>query len=180
MLGILNFGIFFACLSIAAYRLPGGVAAMGAVQPLLVALLASRWIGERLTAGKVIAGVAGLTGVSLLVLQAQSRLDALGVAAGLGGALSMAAGVVLTKKWGQERNLLASTSWQLIAGGLFLTPIAFVVEGAPPTSFSTLNILGYLYLGVVGTALAYALWFRGIYLLPVYPRGCQIVCVGEL
>ncbi|WP_155850096.1 EamA family transporter, partial [Arthrobacter sp. H41] len=70
VLGVLNIGVFFALLFIAAYRLPGGVAAtIGAVQPLLVAVLASRWIGEQLTGMKIAAGAAGLAGVALLVLQ---------------------------------------------------------------------------------------------------------------
>ncbi len=166
VLGVLNIGVFFALLFIAAYRLPGGVAAtIGAVQPLLVAVLASGWIGEKLTPVKLIAGVTGLIGVALLVLQAQARLDLIGVIAALGGAIAMACGVVLTKKWGRPDTLLATTSWQLVAGGLFLTPIALLVEGPPP-ALTLPNIAGYLYLGVIGTALAYTLWFRGIHLLP--------------
>ncbi len=166
LLGVLNIGLFFALLFVAAYRLPGGVAAtVGAVQPLLVALFASRWIGERLTGRKLAAGVAGLTGVGLLVLQAQARLDALGVAAALGGAVAMAAGVVLTKKWGAPDTLLAATSWQLVAGGLFLLPLALLVEGPVP-ALTGINLAGYAYLGVIGTALAYVLWFRGLHRLP--------------
>lgn len=166
VLGVLNIGVFFALLFVAAYRLPGGVAAtVGAVQPLLVALFASRWIGEALTVRKLAAGAAGLVGVALLVLQAQARLDVLGVAAALGGALAMAAGVVLTKKWGAGGSLLAGTSWQLIGGGLFLLPLAALVEGPPP-SLTAANVAGYAYLGLVGTALAYVLWFRGLHRLP--------------
>ena len=37
--------------------------------------------------------------------------------AGLLGALSMATGVVLTKRWERPVPLLAFTSWQLVAGG---------------------------------------------------------------
>ncbi|MCQ1994289.1 EamA family transporter [Arthrobacter sp. zg-Y1171] len=166
VLGVLNIGLFFALLFVAAYRLPGGVAAtVGAVQPLLVALFASRWIGERLTGRKLAAGMAGLAGVGLLVLQAQARLDVLGVAAALGGAVGMAAGVVLTKKWGTPDTLLAATSWQLVAGGLFLLPVALLVEGPPP-ALTGVNLAGYAYLGVIGTALAYCLWFRGLHRLP--------------
>jgi len=45
VLGGLNIGVFFALLFVAAYRLPGGVAAtIGAVQPLIVAVLASRLV----------------------------------------------------------------------------------------------------------------------------------------
>lgn len=41
VLGTLNIGLFFALLFVAAYRLPGGVAAtVGAVQSLMVSLLA--------------------------------------------------------------------------------------------------------------------------------------------
>jgi probable blue pigment (indigoidine) exporter len=40
-LGALNIGIFQALLFIAAYRLPGGLAAvLGAIQPLLIMVLA--------------------------------------------------------------------------------------------------------------------------------------------
>jgi probable blue pigment (indigoidine) exporter len=43
VIGILNIGAFQALLFIAAYRLPGGLAAViGAIQPLLVMLLA--WV----------------------------------------------------------------------------------------------------------------------------------------
>lgn len=167
VLGVLNIGVFFALLFVAAYRLPGGVAAtIGAVQPLVIAVLASRWIGERLTPAKLAAGIAGLTGVGLLVLQAGARLDVLGVIAALGGAITMACGVVLTKKWGKPDTLLATTSWQLVAGGLFLLPIAFLTEGPLPADLTLVNIAGYTYLGVIGTALAYTLWFRGVHFLP--------------
>ena len=45
--GILNIGAFQALLFIAAYRLPGGLAAViGAIQPLLVMLLAGAWIAS--------------------------------------------------------------------------------------------------------------------------------------
>lgn len=46
ILGALNFTIFWALLFVAAYRLPGGVAAtLGAVQPLVVLALSSLLLG---------------------------------------------------------------------------------------------------------------------------------------
>lgn len=167
VLGLLNFGAFFALLFIAAYRLPGGVAAMvGAVQPLLVAVLASRVLGERLGPVKLAAGAAGIAGVGLLVLSADARLDAAGVLAALGGAASMAAGIVLTKRWQPPAGPLVSTAWQLVAGGVFLVPVMLAVEGSSMPAFTGLNLAGYLYLALVGTVLAYWLWFRGIARLP--------------
>jgi len=167
VLGALNIGAFLALLFVAAYRLPGGVAAtVGAIQPLLVVGLASVLLGERLRTRTVLAGIAGLAGVSLLVLRADARLDAVGIAAAVGGAGCMALGVVLSKRWPAPAPVLATTGWQLVAGGLLLLPVTLLVEGPPPASLTVPNLVGYGYLAVVGSAFAYALWFRGIRILP--------------
>ncbi|MFC0624125.1 EamA family transporter [Kribbella deserti] len=163
VLGGLNIGAFFALLFVAAYRLPGGVAAtVGALQPLLVAVLASGLLAEKLTRRTVLTALAGVFGVSLLVLKADARLDAWGIAAALGGAVVMATGVVLSKRWTSPAPMLATTGWQLVAGGLLLVPVALLVEGAPPASFTGANLAGYAYLTIIGSALAYGLWFRGL------------------
>lgn len=174
VLGMLNIGVFFALLFVAAYRLPGGVAAIvGGAQPLVVALLASRLLHERLTATRLLAGSAGVFGVALIVLQSQARLDGLGLAAAAGGTLSMALGTVLAKKWGQPVSAgghvvppLATTAWQLLAGGLTLAVALLVLEGLPTDPLTVPNVLGYVYLSVFGTALAYFCWFRGLAKLP--------------
>jgi len=168
VLGALNIGAFFALLFVAAYRLPGGVAALvGAVQPLLVAALAVPLLGERPRTRQMLAAIAGLAGVGLLVLNAEARLDAVGVAAAAGAACAMAIGVVLTKRWGRPAPLLAVTAWQLVAGGLLLLPLTLLIEGGLPARLDVTQLAGYAYLTLVGTAVAYTLWFRGIRSLPV-------------
>ncbi len=168
VLGALNIGAFFALLFVAAYRLPGGVAAVaGAVQPLLVAAIAVPLLGQRPRVHQLIAAGAGLVGVALLVLRADARLDAIGVAAALSGACAMAAGVTLAKRWGLPAPVLAVTGWQLVAGGLILLPLTLSIEGPPPAHLDAANVVGYAYLSLVGTAGAYTLWFRGIQALPV-------------
>lgn len=105
VLGALNIGAFFALLFVAAYRLPGGVAAtIGALQPLLVAALSAGLLGERLKPRTLLTGLAGVVGVSLLVLRADARLDWLGVLAAVGSAVVMATGVVLSKRWPSPRH----------------------------------------------------------------------------
>lgn len=166
VLGTLNIGAFFALLFVAAYRLPGGVAALvGAVQPLVVASLAPRLTRERVARTVLSAGLLGLLGVALLVLRPQAALDPLGLAAALGGALCMALGVLLTKRWGPAVPPVTLTAWQLLAGGALLLPLALLLEGTPP-ALSARNVAGYGYLTLAGTALAYALWFRGLQALP--------------
>ena len=162
VLGTLNIGAFNALLFVGAYRLPGGVAAtVGAIQPLLVALLSTGLLHQRLSLRTVFTAIAGVFGVGLLVLRANAHLDTWGVVAALGGAVVMALGVVLSKRWTSPAPLLATTGWQLVAGGVVLLPVAFLVEGAPP-AFSLQNIAGYTYLTLIGSAVAYALWFRGL------------------
>ncbi len=173
-LGVLNIGGFFALLFVAAYRLPGGIAAtLGAIQPLLAVWLAAGLIGERVRRGTVVAGVTGLIGVALLVMRPGARLDGVGIAAGLGAATSMALGVVLTKRWGRPVDLLTFTSWQLISGGLFLLPFVVFIEGVP-ASLSLTNVAGYAWLASIGGAIAYAVWFRGIGVLPI----AQVTILG--
>ena len=92
VLGGLNIGVFFALLFVAAYRLPGGVAAtVGAVQPLIVAGLATWVLKDRLSLKVVLAGITGAAGVALLVLSSQARLDTVGVLAALANAGRLAA-----------------------------------------------------------------------------------------
>jgi probable blue pigment (indigoidine) exporter len=165
-LGALNIGVFFALLFVAATRLPGGVAAtLGAVQPLVVLLLAWPLLGERPTLVRSLAAVTGVIGVGLLVLGPTARLDAFGVAAAAGATAAMAAGTILTKRWGRPTSLLVFTAWQLVAGGLILLPLTVFVEGMPP-ALDGRNVAGFIYLGIVNTGLAYALWFRGVERLP--------------
>ncbi len=167
VLGTLNIGAFFALLFIAAYRLPGGVAAtLSAVQPLIVAGLAFALLGQRPTRWQLGWAVAATVGVAVMVLRGQLAFDLPGIAAGLAGTAAMAAGIVLTQRWGRPVGVLAFTGWQLTAGGLLLTPLALLVEGPPPAlSLSALG--GYAWLAIIGTLLAYALWFHGLGRLPV-------------
>lgn len=168
VLGTLNIGLFFAMLFVSAYRLPGGVAAtLGAVQPLVVAALAVVLLGQRFRLGTLVAGLTGIAGVALLVLNGDAGLDVVGVAAGLVGTCSMALGVVLTKRWGRPEGvgLVPFTGWLMTAGGLGLAPVALLLEGPPP-ALSATNVGGFLYLSLVNTVLTYLLWLRGIQRLP--------------
>ncbi|MEV6557087.1 EamA family transporter [Nocardia sp. NPDC051756] len=167
-LGILNIGAFFPLLFLAAYRLPGGVAGvLGAVAPMFALGFATVVLAEKPNGRKVLAGLIGVFGVALVVLKANAQLDTLGVIAGLSGAAFMAAGTVLTQRWGRPEGVgpLALTGWQLTAGGLFILPFALLIEGAPP-ALDGRAIGGYLYLAVIGTAVAYWLWVRGISKVP--------------
>lgn len=162
VLGTLNFAVFWTLLFVAAQRLPGGVAAtLGSAQALLVLLLARGLLGTPVRAASVAAAVTGALGVALLVLGPAATLDPLGLAAGVGSAVAMAAGTVLSRKWQSGVAPLTFTAWQLTSGGLVLLPVALLSE--PPLPSLEAGHLGALvYLGLIGAALTYFLWFRGL------------------
>jgi probable blue pigment (indigoidine) exporter len=168
VLGALNIGLTFALLFIGAYRLPGGVAAtISSTQPLMVALLGWPLLHLRPARQTLVAGLVGIVGVGMLVLGGHISLDPIGVFGAATGGLATAAGVVMLKRWGRPEgvSVLAFTGWQLLAGAVLLAPLDALFEGVP-SHFTALNVGGYLYLGLIGTVLAYSLWFRGIGRLP--------------
>ena len=162
VLGALNFAVFWSLLFFAAYRLPGGVAAvLGALQPFVVVFASRFLLGPPIKILSLLAVAAGAAGVALLVLTPEAKLDMWGVVAGIAGSASMALGTVLSRKWQPPVNALTFTSWQLTAGGLLLMPFAPFA----PTDWSTIsgtNVVGLAYLGLIGAALTYIIWLRGI------------------
>ncbi|MGW7303513.1 EamA family transporter [Streptomyces sp. NPDC054829] len=185
-LGALNIGAFFPLLFLAAYRLPGGLAAVvGSIGPLFVVGLSALLLAQKPTVRALVTGAAAAFGVSLVVLKAVGSLDTLGVLAALASTASMSAGTVLAKKWGRPEGAgpTALAGWQLTVGGLLIAPVAFLVEGAPP-ALDGRAAGGYLYLALAGTAVAYWLWFRGIgrltatqvtFLIPLSPLTAAVV-----
>ncbi len=162
ILGGLNIGVFQALLFIAAYRLPGGVAATaGAIQPLLVGFFAWAILSVKPSKSSIVAAISGFIGVGLLVLGPGAQLDTIGIIAALAGAGAMGLGTVLVKRWKPPVSLMVFTAWQLAIGGAMLLPVALIIEG-PFTELTRTNLRAFVYLAVIGTGLAYALWFRGI------------------
>jgi len=162
VLGVCNIGAFFPLIFLSAYHLPGGLAStLQAMSPLAVMALAYPIIGERPALLRVAAAAVGLGGVALLVLRSPGAVSGLGLAGAFGSVLVSALGFVLIKRWTPPTDMLTLTSWQLVVGGVVLLPLAFLVEGAPPV-IDLKAALGYAWIGIVGTGVAYVCWFSGL------------------
>lgn len=161
VLAALNFGIFFPLLFVAAYHLPGGIASMiGASAPVFVIGLSWGIYRQRPIAQTIAAAFCVLVGLALLLGPSARGLDLTGVLAAFGATGIMAIATVLLNRWRSPVPPLTLAGWQLAMGGAMLLPFAFF-EGPLP-HVGAMQIGGYLYLGLVGTALAYACWFRGV------------------
>ena len=164
ILSVLYASGLFPLLFIAAYRLPGGVAAViNSLTPILVVIISVPLLHTKIKALQIAAGVLGIGGVALLVLRSNARLDALGLLAMLGAVTMMGVATVLTKRWGHPpgMNAVAMTGWTFLFGGLALLPVTLLVEGLPD-QLTARNIGGLIYLVLISGITAYALWFWGL------------------
>lgn len=166
VLSALNIGVFQALLFVAAYRLPGGLAAvLGAIQPLLVMVLVWAVDHRAPRLATLWSAIIGVAGMAILLLSPQTTFEPVGIAAALLGAVCMATGVWLTRRWKLDLPVLPLTGWQLFLGGLMLAPVAWQAD-APLPALTLPQWAAYSYLCLAGAVLAYGLWFRGVSRLP--------------
>lgn len=161
LLGALNVGAFFVLIYLSAQLLPTSVAStIMASSPVVMMLIAWALLAERPRALTVTGAAVGIAGVWLMLFRGAGTVDRWGVVASV-SAMLMSLGYVLAKKWGRDVDVLASTSWQLVAGGVLLLPFAAAFEGAPP-ALDAPAVWGFAYVTVLATAVAFAAWFAGL------------------
>jgi probable blue pigment (indigoidine) exporter len=164
VLSVLYASGLFPLLFIAAYRLPGGVAAViNSLSPLLVVVISVPLLGTTIRAIQIVAGILGAAGVALLVLRSSARLDAIGLIAMGAAAIMFGVATVLTKRWGRPEGMtsIGVTGWTFLLAGLTLLPVTLLVEGLPD-HLTTRNIGGLIYLVLISGIFAYAVWFWGL------------------
>ncbi|MFE6906590.1 EamA family transporter [Streptomyces erythrochromogenes] len=180
VLGLLNVSVFFVLVFAASQLLPTSVAStVMAVSPLVMMVAAWLLTAERPRPAHLAGAVIGLGGVCLMLLGGADAISVPGVLASAAAVLVSSFGHVLAKRWNTGTDsgsrsgaaaaagagVLASTAWQLTAGGLLLLPVAVAVEGAPPP-VSPSALLAFGYVALVATALAFSVWFAGLRRLP--------------
>ncbi|MCX5408649.1 DMT family transporter [Streptomyces sp. NBC_00335] len=134
--------------------------------PVLIALGARYWMGERLGRGGILAVGGALAGLAVLVLGSGGGGEVRPL--GVGWALLSAAGygamtlrARLLGRRGTGGDPLVTTVWSVGVGTVCLLPFA-LVEGLMPHTAEPVRVLWLLaYMATVPTALAYALYFSG-------------------
>ena len=166
VLGTLNMSAFFALVYVSAQLLPTSVAAtIMAASPLALMMIAWPLVSERPTAGRLTGATIAVLGVCLMVFSGTTSANPWGVLASAAAMLLSSVGYVLAKRWASDVNVLALTSWQLIAGGATLVVPALLWEGPPPAIDAAAGA-AFVYVSVVATALAFVCWFAGLRHLP--------------
>ncbi|MFC5821656.1 DMT family transporter [Nonomuraea harbinensis] len=162
VLGTLNMGAFFALVYLAAQTLPTSVAStIMATSPMVMMLFAWAALSERPRVTHLAGACVGIAGVGLMLLEDMGAAGLTGILASVSAMTMSSLGYVLAKRWSGDVDVFSLTSWQLIAGGAALVPVAVAVEGAPPPLDGP-ALLGFGYVTVIATALAFAAWFAGL------------------
>lgn len=161
VVGIGAAGLPFVCFAFAAYSLPAGyLAVLNSTVPLFTVLIV--WIaGARPSASKIVGVIVGVVGVCTLARFGSATLSwqtALAFCAGLVAAALYAISARAARRRFPDVDPLVVAAGNMIGGALPLIPVAaFNI----PAQLPSLGVIGaLLMLGVVCTAVAFALYFR--------------------
>jgi drug/metabolite transporter (DMT)-like permease len=162
LLGAVNVAIPFSLISTAEINLTASLAAiLNSTTVMFTAVVAAVWMGDALTARKLVGVALGIVGVTVLVGWDPITMNwtvALSVGAMLAASLAYALGSVYAKRTFADSPPLAIASGQLTAAAMLMLPLAAV--SAPEQSPSTIVVLSVLGLALPSTAVAYMLYFR--------------------
>jgi drug/metabolite transporter (DMT)-like permease len=132
-------------------------------QPLAVALMASWFYRERLGVLGWISLLIGLVGIGVIGLSPQWGSGALTLTAGEGwmllASLSMAVGTVMVRQVSRYADPVIATGWHMILGSLPLIALSACSETHQWDLLTLPHWLELGYAAVLGSALAYALFF---------------------
>lgn len=166
VLGALNVGAFFVLVYLAAQLLPSSIAStLMATSAAVMMLLAWPILGDRPRLLSLAGAIIGFAGVAIMLANGDATANPWGVVASLAAMTMSSIGYVFAKRWTTSTPVLATTAWQLVAGGLIVAPIAVAVEGAPP-ALDLPAIAAFAFVSFIATALAFVAWFTGLRHLP--------------
>ncbi len=139
-------------------EVPSGLTALiVAVVPLCVVVL--RWMfREKVATGTILGVVAGFVGVAILIVPEgiTGRVDVLSMLMIVGASISWAIGTIMSKRLDMPHDPLASTSVQMLVGGVALLGSGVLTgETVQAQQFSIESMLSLGYLILFGSVLAY-------------------------
>jgi drug/metabolite transporter (DMT)-like permease len=190
--GALTFTVSYGLVYWAEQRIPSGLTAvLFATFPLFVAILAHFFLpGERLRIGSLLGILLGFAGLAVLFSEDFSKLG--GPEVGSASAILLIAPFasaianVAIKKWGGGIHPLSISAMSMICGTLFMVPIAWT-SGGSAIEWGTGPVLALLYLAVVGSSVAFMLYYWLLRRLPAtslslinYATPVVAVMVGTL
>lgn len=160
LLALANATVAFGAMYLAAGRAEAAVASiLAGGQPVVLAVAGWAFFGER-TSVRSAAGLAiAMAGVVLVAATSSDATSPDGVALAMLATAAPAGGTLLMRRLGSSVDLLLTTSVQFLIGGAVLLGVSALLEPWATLSWSPATLIGLLVLGVLGTGVAYVVWF---------------------
>ena len=195
LLGLPNTAAFYAFLMLGIQSvLPGLAAVLTYTFPLWVAILSPRVLGHRLTLlhwGAIAGGFLGVVLISEVWNVLSSGVSLVAVLELLAAAISWAIGTVLFQRRFRREEMIEANAFQLLGGTAGLLVAVGLLTPVPLPTFSLSLVLAVVWLGVLGTTLAYIVWFwllgrtraatlsAYVFLVPVVALSASAIVFGE-
>ena len=171
-LGIANQAVYLGLGYVGMRSVSAGLAALViSANPVLTAVLAATFLGERMTWRKTAGLLLGIAGVAFVV---ESRLaggaeHAVGILYTVAALVSLVGGTILFKRFAPQDSLKDGRLWigngvQSLSAGLALSPFAFTLESVADVVPSWRLLAAFVYMVAFVSVFAYLIWF---YLLTV-------------
>jgi drug/metabolite transporter (DMT)-like permease len=164
IVAVLNTALPFTLISWGETRIDSGIAAiLNGTMPLFVLVLAHFWLqDERITWMRLAGLLAGFGGVGLIVgLGAAGVFEGnrLGQLAVLGGAMSYALANTYSRRYLRNRQPLAQATMTVLVADILLWASAAAFERPLTLPQLPISWVAMLWLGLLGTGIAYLLYF---------------------
>lgn len=162
-LGVIQLGLAYALVYWSEQYLSSGLTAiLFSTMPLMVAVLARVFLGDRLSPAKIGGIVFGIAGVYAIFRENVSlggERMALGILAALGSAFCASVSSVIVKRFSKAYSPFASILLPHAFAGVLLTTAGLSIERSTPITWSGTTYMTVLYLALFGSVSAFALYF---------------------
>lgn len=148
------------------YITSGLVAVMFALLMVPNAIMGRIFLGQRISSGFVIGSAIAMVGIALLFVQEYRLAPIGGSAVFIGIGLTLAAimsastaNILQASKGAKTHPILALIAWAMLWGTVFNAVFALLTVGAPVVDPRPAYFAGILYLGVIGSAVTFPIYF---------------------
>jgi len=163
LLGIANQAAYLGLSYVGIRSISSGLAAMViSANPVLTAVLATVFLGDRMSWRKAAGLALGVSGVAFVV---EGRLaggleDPVGIGFTVAALISLVGGTILFKKLAPTGGLWVGNGVQSLAAGFATLPFAFAFESVGDIVPSWRLMAALIYLALFVSIFAYLLWFH--------------------
>jgi drug/metabolite transporter (DMT)-like permease len=163
VLGIANQAVYLGLGYIGLRDISSGLSALiVSANPVVTAVLAVMFLGERMTWGKSLGLLLGIGGVAYIV---GSRLSAgsdhlQGILLTIAALLSLVGGTILFKRFAPKDGLWIGNGIQSLAAGIASLPFALGFESVSDVVPTWRLLAAFAYLVLIVSVFAYLLWFQ--------------------